>query len=419
MVNLNMKVLFLNNYYYVRGGSERVFHDEMSMLEGRGHQVASFCRAHPSDPVHPYSRFSPEHVETQSISPSIEGFKTIVGLVYSKRVREKLSNFLASHPVDIAHCHNIYGRLTSSVLDELEKRRIPTVLTLHDYKLICPSYKLENGGVICEDCRGLKFRHAIKNRCHKNSLIASGIYSFESYFSHFRKSYTRKVSRLISPSRFLRDKFVEFGWDTRQIEVVPNFLDTDAFEPRFAKGDYFLYLGRLSAEKGVVTLLEAISGLAAGAKLVVAGTGPLEDELKERFGGLDAVSFAGYLSGKKLQDAIRGALAVVIPSEWYENAPMSVLEAMAYGKPVIAARIGGIPEMVHDNETGFLFESGDVDDLRGKLAGMRSLPSSTVEDMGHAARTFVEENHSKELHYNKLMAVYRDAQGRSKSQQAG
>lgn len=408
-----MNITILNNYFYLRGGSEKVFHDEMAILRENGHKTAAFCRAHPSDPEYYLSKFFPSNFHTNKIRLSFNGFKSCLGLFYSKKSKENLSRLLDCWPTDIAHAHNIYGRLTTSILDELYKRNIPVVLTLHDYKLICPTYKLENRGKICEECRGFKFHNAIKQRCHKGSLLASGIYAAESYFNHFRQSYRHKVAKLISPSRFLRDKFIEFGWDADHIEVVPNFLDAKKFEPQFSKGGYFLYLGRLSAEKGLFTLLEAFSRLPKGSNLVVAGTGPIEQELKSEFDGHPGITFAGYLSGKTLTDTIRGALAVVIPSEWYENAPMSILEAMAFGKPVIGARIGGIPEMVSEGERGYLFEPGNIDQLAEKLSQMSSLPIIQVESMGRNARAFVEDKHSAEMHYEKLMTVYKLALNKS------
>jgi glycosyltransferase involved in cell wall biosynthesis len=404
-----MHIIVLNNYFYLRGGSERVFHEEMGILEKNGHKVAAFCRAHPSDPEYSLSKFFPKDIQTQKLSFSLKGLKTVFNLFYSNEAKEGLSGVLDSWPADIAHAHNIYGRLTISILDELAKRNIPVVLTLHDYKLICPSYKLENRGAICEECRGFKFHNAIKNRCHKRSLLASGIYSAESYFNHFRKSYTSKLAKLISPSKFLRNKFIEFGWEADHIEVVPNFLDAKLFVPQFTKGTYFLYLGRLSGEKGVPTLLEAFSGLPEGARLVVAGTGPLESELRRIYDNSPSISFAGHISGDKLKQTIQESLAVVVPSEWYENAPMSVLEAMAYGKPVIGASIGGIPEMVKEGETGFLFDAGNTQELQKTLSYVASRSDREIENIGRAARAFVEKNHSAELHYEKLMAVYKMA----------
>jgi len=405
-----MRIAMLNNYFYVRGGSERVFHDEMAILGDNGHQVRAFCRANPSDPEYPFSSFFPEDIQTNELSISGKSFNIISELFYSKVSKTKLSAFLDNWRPDIAHAHNIYGRLTTSVLDELYKREIPVVLTLHDYKLICPSYKLEYRGKVCEDCLGGKFYQAIKNRCHKDSFIASGIYAAESYFNHFRKSYRVKVKRLISPSQFLRDKFIEFGWDADHIEVVPNFLDIKHFKPEFTKGSYFLYLGRLSSEKGVPTLLKAFSSLSnKDTSLVVAGTGPIEDRLKSEFSHSPQISFTGHLSGQRLKDVVRGALAIVVPSEWYENAPMSVLEAMAFGKPVIGARIGGIPEMILEEERGYLFEAGNASDLEEKLGIMASLSKTAVETLGRNARAFVEKKHSAKLHFEGLMGVYSDA----------
>jgi glycosyltransferase involved in cell wall biosynthesis len=404
-----VKIAILNNYFYIRGGSERVFHDEMNMLKDHNHQVAAFCRSHNLDPQYEFSEFFPYLLETEKFGLSSESIKTATEIVYSWHARRKLSLFLDAWNADLGHLHNIYGRLSTSVIDELWKRKIPAVLSLHDYKLICPSYKLTKAGGVCEDCKGFKFYYAIKNKCHKNSSLASGLYALESYFNYFRKCYLNKISFLISPSDFLRNKFIEFGWNPEQIKTVPNFINSDLLRPNFDKGDYFLYIGRISREKGVATLLKSFSGLPSDARLLIAGTGPLENELKKKNANHPGISFIGYLTGEKLSSAIRNARAVVVPSEWYENSPMSILEAMAYGKPVIGARIGGIPEMIHDNETGCLFRSGSVEELTEKLLYVNTLSNQKIQQMGYSARSFVQEKHSPRSHYDKLSFVYRSA----------
>lgn len=405
-----MKLLFLNNYHYLRGGSERVFFGEMEILQARGHTVYSFARKHPHDLPAKFESFFPQHLETESIHFSFDAIRTVKEIIYSKESKTSLKSIINRYPPDLAHAHNIYGRLTTSVLDLLNNEGISAVLTLHDYKLICPSYKLMKDNRICEDCKGNKFYKAVVNKCHKNSLTASAVYAIESYFNTWFGKYSKNVAYFISPSRFLRSKLTEFGWPESKIEYVPNYLVTSKFEPSYEAGKYLLYLGRLSGEKGIETLIRAYNRISPlHVKMLIVGEGPEEKKLKALAGGSGDVIFPGYLSGEELSQVTRESLAVVVPSEWYENAPISILEAMAYGKPVIGSNIGGIPEMVDHGVTGYLFEPGNVADLASKIELLLSLPPNRLAEMGRAAREKVEREYNEEIHYSKLMEVYKKA----------
>jgi glycosyltransferase involved in cell wall biosynthesis len=408
----NLKILFLNNYNYLRGGSERVFFEEMRMLEAAGHEAAVFSRVHELNVSSVFSDYFPPAIHTERLEISTKAFCTVKELIYSNKARSCLRKVISEYKPDIAHAHNIYGRLSASVLDELRDHGIPTVMTLHDFKLLCPSYLMLNKGAICEQCKGGNYHRAVVNKCLKGSYIASAVYALESWLNHILKKYD-SVRYFISPSGFLRDKCIEFGWPADKIIHVPNFVDTQTIYPSEKPGRYLLYLGRLSREKGVGTLLAALGGLGTDTPLVVVGDGPeranLESSASER--NLN-VKFTGYQSGPALTEAMAQAQAVVMPSEWYENAPLSLLEAFAYGKPVIGARIGGIPEMIDDGVNGFLFDSGNANDLKDKIATFFALPEKKLIEMGRASRAKVEEQYSAEIHYTYLMRVYSAALGK-------
>ena len=405
-----MKIIFLNNYYYIRGGSERVFFGEMDMMKEHGHTVAGFARKSPSDLPAEFARFFPPNIVTDKISLSWEAVRTMKEIFYSHSARNGLAQLLSSFKPDIAHVHNMYGRLTTSVLDLLAAKKIPVVMTLHDCKLVCPTYLFMNKGKVCEDCRGGKYYMAVRNRCHKGSYAASAIVALESFFTDVSGKYRNNVRFFIPPSHFLRNKLMEYGWPGEQLRRVPNFLNLADFEPNFNPGNYFLYLGRLSEEKGVTTLIRSFRELKKSeARLVIVGEGPLCTKLQEMAGNDNRISFTGYLSGKALQDITRNALAIVIPSECYENAPMSVLEAFAYGKPVIGSAIGGIPEMVVEGDNGFLFRTGDINDLTAKLDYILNLPDTQITKMGQSGRAKAEREYTPETHYQQLMNVYQDA----------
>jgi len=238
--------------------------------------------------------------------------------------------------------------------------------TLHDLKLACPAYNMLTHDGICERCRGGKLYNVLLHRCIKGSAALSAVVLVEAVLHRLLGSYQKNVSRFVVPSRFYIEKFCEWGMPRALFSHVPNFVDVARYTPRYTPGDSFVYLGRVSREKGLATLIRAIAK--THARLSVAGTGPELEQLRALAAQLGAnVAFHGFLTGEALHELVRNARAVVLPSECYENAPMSVLESYALGKPVIGARIGGIPELIREHETGLSFVSGDEASLAARL----------------------------------------------------
>jgi glycosyltransferase involved in cell wall biosynthesis len=401
-----MRVLLANNYYYIRGGAERVFFDEIHLLQNHGHEAIPFSRHHPQNLPTEYSVYFPRHFEYVNV-PAYEKVIAALKLIYSFESLKKFKLFLNLIKPDLIHAHNIYGRLTTSIIDAAKSKNIPVVMTLHDYKLICPSYLMLARGKPCEKCKGGKFYNCVLTKCHKNSFMASLVYAIESYFDYvFRKN--NYIKFLICPSEFSLKKHAEAGIPEEKLVHIPNFVNTNKIKPSYTLTDYILYVGRLSKEKGVLTLLKAIKGL--DIKLKIVGDGPMrveyEDFVKEN--NLKNVEFLGYKAGDELKEIFRNSKFIVIPSEWYENAPMTVVEAFAYGKPVIGANIGGIPEMVSEGETGLLFEPGNQDELREKIIYLLHNPSLIIK-MGQKAREKAEREYSEDAHYQKLIEVYKKA----------
>lgn len=404
-----MRILFLNNFYYLRGGAERVLFEEMRLLREAGHDVAIYARGHQLNEPAPFAEFFPPPLETDRLGLSLGTLRSARELIYSAASRRGLREVLARFRPDIVHAHNVYGRLSLSVLDELKAAGVPVVMTLHDLKLLCPSYLMLNNGMPCERCKGHRYQNAVLTRCHKGSYPASLVYALESWFNHGLGKY-RSVRRFIAPSRFLRDKCLEHGWDGARIAYLPNFIDpAPAPEPPDGGGEHLLYLGRLSREKGVGTLLQAYRQLTRPIPLIVAGEGPEQEALQRAalYSGLP-VTFTGHLSGAKLSGLLSRASGVVIPSECYENAPLSLLEAYAAGKPVLAACIGGIPELVQHGETGFLFSPGSVPGLANTLERFLSLTRSERAAMGVAARAKLVREFSAQRHLELLLGLYRE-----------
>jgi len=398
-----MKVIFVNNYLYIRGGSERVLFDEIEILRSHGHEPILFSRKHEKNIYSRYSKYFPVSIKYEECS-FLEKIFVSFKLIYSLEVKKKFSELLSIYNPDLVHAHNIYGRLTTSVLDVAKNMNVPVVMTLHDYKLICPSYLMLSNGVPCEKCKGRKFYNCILTRCHKNNFISSAIYSVESYFNYIFKKY-EWTSFFLCPSKFLLKKHIEFGIPSKKLVYLPNFIKVNSFLPNFQPGNYILYVGRLSKEKGILTLLKAMKTLKIELKII--GDGPLKEKCKKivRNYGLRNVLFEGYKYGDELEEIYKNAAFVVIPSECYENAPMVLLETFSYGKPAIGSDIGGIPEFIIDGETGYLFEPGNYNELREKISYLYDNPS-IVKEMGKKARKIVEKNYSEDVHYKKLISLY-------------
>ena len=219
---------------------------------------------------------------------------------------------------------------------------------------------------------------------------------------------------MIVPSKFYGDKLGEWGWPREKLVYIPNYIDAENFQPQYSPGDYFLYFGRLAPEKGVDTLIQAAARL--GVRLKIAGTGPFEQDLHALAGQATGVEFLGHCSGEQLWQLVREARAVVLPSRWYENAPLCILEAYASGKPVIGARIGGIAEMVREGETGFLFESGNVEDLSRAVQHVATLRDDQLEAMGRAARQYVGDSFTRQQYFERTLDLYRSLGVRLRSQ---
>lgn len=398
-------LLNINNYHYRRGGAETVYLDQTELFEGRGWTVASFSMKHASNlPSSSAAHFVDEIEYTSTYGPA-RVLTNAAKAIYSWEAANKITALIRSRKPDVAHAHNIYHHLSPSVLRAAKASGIPVFLTLHDVKLLCPARTMTTGSGVCESCKTHRLHNVVLKRCLKSSLALSTLIAVESMVHRLLDSYRRYVDKFVAPSRFLIEKFVEWGWDRERFIHIPNYIDATRLEPTFEPGKACLFFGRLTPEKGVATLIEA----AAGAKvpLWIMGTGPQESELRQlaQLHGAD-VSFLGYKTGSALWQTIRESRAVVVPSEWYENAPVGILEAYCLGKPVIGANIGGIPEMIQPDETGALFDSGHVGQLTAVLSRFAGLPDRRIAELGRAGREIAIRRFSPQAHYEQLSALY-------------
>lgn len=398
------RLLSVNSYHYRRGGSDVVYFEHAALLERVGWESGFFSMRHPLNIDTPWSKYFVDELEFGHEYSFMKKMVMAAKAVYSFEAQGKLRKLLADFRPDVAHLHCIYHHLSPSILPVLSEAGIPVVMTAHDLKIACPAYKMLNRGGVCERCRTGSVFNVVRHRCVRDSLGASAIVAVESALQRAMNTYRRYLQKVVVPSKFFLEKFVEWGWTREQLVYIPNYVDANAYRPQFEAGDYFLYFGRMAPEKGVRILLRAAA--IAGVRLKLAGTGPELDSLRALCTelGTDA-EFVGFRSGSDLHDLIRGARAVVLPSEWYENAPMSVLESFALGKPVIGARIGGIPEMV-TNEVGWTFQSGEVDELAASLEKVNAMGTAEIARFGHAARSLVGDRFSRGRYVDAMTGLY-------------
>jgi glycosyltransferase involved in cell wall biosynthesis len=399
------QLLSLNNYYYRRGGAEVVFLEHNRLFSAAGWDVIPFAMQDPQNLPSPWSGYFADAVDLGGSPPWGRKFTIAGKMIYSFEAARRIRELVQRVRPTIAHAHNIYHHLSPSVLRELRRQEIPVVLTLHDLKLACPAYKMFTNGAVCERCRGGALRHVISQRCIRGSLAMSMLIWLESTVHRQLQLYSANVNRFVAPSRFLLTKLGEWGFDMSRFAHIPNFVTVpDSPAPNAGRGA-FVYLGRLVVEKGVATLIRAAA--MAKVPLMIVGTGPDEAlfrQLAADCGG--QITFAGRLSGERLRQATESARAVVIPSELYENAPISLMEAYSLGRPVIGARIGGIPELVREGETGLLFESGSLASLTEALAQMQGMSTAAIDELGLAGRQWMRADFTPERYRDRMLSLY-------------
>lgn len=398
------KLLNINNYHYRRGGAETVYLDHGQIFKDAGWAIDWFSMKHPRTMPGTDDSLFADLIDLEYTHGPADKLRAARDIIYNRSAAQRIGQMVDRWRPDIAHVHNIYHHLSPSVLVALKQRGIPVVLTAHDLKLACPAYTMLNDKGICESCRGGKVWNVARNRCIKGSLVSSTLIMVESAVHKALGLYERNVDAIVTPSAFYREKLIEWGWAADRIVHIRNFSDLPPLAP-FTPGEDLLYFGRLAPNKGLVTLIKAAAEARVPMRLV--GTGEQEGELRALAEKLEApVTFVGYLTGDALWDAVAQARAVVLPSEWYENGPMSTIEAFARGKPLVGAAIGGIPELIEEGRTGWSFRSGDVADLARALKQAMEAPPALLAEMAQATRQMAEEKFSAQSYFTEMQALY-------------
>lgn len=404
-----MKVLLIDVYNYNKGGAETVCFNTGRLLEEHGHSVVYFTLKWKENTPSPYSKYFPESKETRK--GPLKQVKNLVNYFYHFEAARKMEQLIEDEHPDIAHIHLLWGQITPSIFPVLKRHHIPILFTVHDYRIVCPAYTFRDGnGHICEACKGKYFYKCFTHTCTKGSRLMSAVMAAEQYFRNWFFNPARYIDGFIYVSNFARDiqeKYMPALKAKKKITLY-NFSISIVEQPkRMPENKYFLFFGRLSYEKGVKTLLSAFSHLPE-CRLKVVGTGPLEAGLKQfkEDKGLKNIEFLGYKRGKELTNLVENAFFVIVPSEWYENNPMTIIEAYSVGTPVIGARIGGIPEIVVDGITGYQFESGHVQELADRIQTADRLDGEGYAALSKGAVAFAREHLSVESYYPRLVRFY-------------
>lgn len=352
-----MKILLVNKYHYVKGGSETYYFGLAKLLTELGHDVIYFAMADSHNKSCEQEKYFVSNVDFNGNISKLQKVKAGFRVLYSFEAKKNISLLIETEHPDIVHINLVHRHITLSIVRAIKKYNIPIVFTIHDLNCVCPNHEMLVNGKVCEKCLHGKYLNCIKNKCVKGSTAKSTLAAIEA-MNYKRMKIYDDIDLYITPSYFYKKKLEESGIIHSQIIHMKNFLPTDTvYSDSNPDKNYLLYFGRISEEKGVLTLLKAVEKLNNNIPLIILGTGPMEDEIKEYISSHNLegkVKMLGFKSGNELKKFVAEAKCIILPSEWYENGPYAIMEAMSQGKPVIVTNYGGLPEIVENGKTGFV-----------------------------------------------------------------
>ena len=399
-----MRILFCNKYNYPFSGTEVYLFELMQLLRSQGHAVALFSMEDSRGERTPYDGYFVPHIDFKSKAGFAQKVQNAAHAMYSTRARRRLRAMIDDFQPDVAHIRNIYHHLSPSILWELKAQGVPVLYHLNDFKLLCPAYNFVSGGEACELCKASAFWHVVPSKCYPG-FAARVTLAAEAYVHRMLGTYRRCVDLFLAPSQFVREKFVEHGWDRDRFEVLPHFQM--AYQPMPIPANApLLYVGRLSAEKGVADLVRAMQKV-PHLHLKIAGDGPERNALENLARWLDVknVEFVGQVSAETRNRLIAESQFTVLPSHAYETLGKTMLESYALGRAVVASDSGSRREFLKAGESGLLYKCGDVDELAGAIRCMAGNLEMT-EKMGRYGWEWVRRYHSPEEYYTKIVEIY-------------
>ena len=396
-----MRVLLVNKFHWNKGGSEKYYFELGELLKQHGHEVAYF------------SMEDEKNIKTGDKEYFVPKFDLnnssklkALDVIYNKENEKIMEKALDEFKPDVVHLNNFQRQLSASIIKPIKKRNIPIVFTAHDVQAICPAITMmDNDKNPCELCMKGKYINCIKKSCNKGSKLKSALGAIEGYYYRNHKIYTDKIDYIITPSEFYRTKFIEDGINPNKIQAIHNSIEMNDYNVETKDDGYALYFGRLSKEKGILNLINAFAKCNKG-NLYIAGEGPEKENIEKiiKENKLeDRVKLLGFLNKEQMTDVTRKCKFVVVPSIWYENCPYSVLETLAIGKPIIGSNMGGIPELVLDNENGFIYNT--VEELTEKMNTLFE-NEELVKQFSKKSKELAKQNYDREVYYNKLKQIY-------------
>ncbi len=403
----NMKVLLVNKFHYMKGGSETYYFALSEMLTAYGHEVIHFSMSDDKNSYSPTSQYFVKNIDMNTKSKR-EKIKIMFGSIYSKDAYNKMNELLNKEKPDIVHLGLVHRHLTYSIVKAIREHNIPIVQSVHDMVFVCPSYMMLSKGKVCEKCVNHSKFNCIKNKCVKNSLTKSIFAVAESRYIKKHHFYDM-IDVFLTECKFYEAILKKANFCKSRFQTMTNFIPkSKSIVKNDCIGDYYLFFGRFSPEKGIMTLLSAFEKSNSNKKLVIVGDGPLYEEINfvvNNSSKRSLISLKGAVYGKEMEELLANSRAVIVPSEWYENCPYSILESMAKSRVVVCANIGGLPELVIQNKTGFLFKPGDIDELAGLIDSLDKIDNKALLEMQNA--TYLRAcTLSYDKYYKDLISLY-------------
>jgi glycosyltransferase involved in cell wall biosynthesis len=403
-----MNLLMVNATWYQSGGDWTYIESICNIYEGKGISIIPFSMKDERNFETAYSKYFVENVNFNLLAKNKtlkNGLKVLGKSIYSLEAQKKLSSLLSDTKIDIAQLNNIHNILTPSIIPILKKNNIPIVWRVLDYKLICPNRTFLSNDRICEACFKTKYYNCILNKCKKQSILASMVASLESYI-YTLLPYYKNVDQFLFQSEFTRDQFIKYGFDPAKTAIIENPYNAESVKPKYSGNNFILYFGRISSEKGITTLYEAMR-MIPDIKLKIIGDGAaLEQGMNyvKNLGILN-VEFLGPMWGKELEVVLAACDFVVLPSEWYDPSPYVVLQSYSFGKPVIATRIGGLQDMIIHDKTGKLVEIKNPKELSSSISDLFN-NKHMISEFGKNARALLLEKYSASRYYDFTNSIF-------------
>lgn len=384
-----MKILLVNNSYQQFGSTEAVVLEEKALLEANGQCVLQYSRDN--------SEISHFSFREKLVLPA--------NSIYSMRTEREIKKIILRFRPDVAYVHNFLPLISPSIYHALYANGVPIVQLVHEFRFLCPNSHFYTQGRVCELCKDGNYLHAVRFRCYKNSRLVSLMCAATLGINRLA-GFLNKISGFICLTEFTKQKLMEIGVPEKKLYVKPHSINVSRISPQTGGGDYLLFLGRLSEEKGLVTLVRAMAQMKE-MTLKIAGSGPMESYLRSLVAEnrLGNVEFLGIKTGEEKWELLRNCRFVIVPSECYETFCLVAIESYAMGKPVIGSNIGSLPYVIQEKKTGLLFSPGCAEDLREKVNYLWSRPCE-LEAMGRQGRQLAETKYSPDENYRALMSIF-------------